>query len=95
MVNHQGIEANPSKIKALIEMKSPGKIKEIQRLTRLIVELTKFVSMSTNMCRLFFQVVKKGREMKWIEECEKAHQNIKRYLDNYLMLSKLKEDKNL
>ena len=33
IVNHRGIEANPDKIKALLDMPSPSGIKEVQRLT--------------------------------------------------------------
>ncbi|KAL5578497.1 hypothetical protein UlMin_020196 [Ulmus minor] len=33
MVNHRGIEANPAKIKALLNMESPRKVKEVQSLT--------------------------------------------------------------
>ena len=34
MVHNQGIEANPKKIQALLAMKSPVKIKDVQSLTR-------------------------------------------------------------
>ena len=34
IVNQRGIEANPDKIKALLEMQSPTCKKEVQRLTR-------------------------------------------------------------
>ncbi|KAL5559394.1 hypothetical protein UlMin_035605 [Ulmus minor] len=34
MVNHRGIEANPAKIQALLDMESPRKVKEVQSLTR-------------------------------------------------------------
>ena len=34
MVNHSGIEANPEEIQTLIDMWSPSKTKEVQRLTR-------------------------------------------------------------
>ena len=33
MVNHRGIEANPTKIRALLDMKSPTSIKQVQSLT--------------------------------------------------------------
>ena len=33
IVNHRGIEANPDKIKAVLDMPSPSGIKEVQRLT--------------------------------------------------------------
>ena len=32
IVNHRGIEANPDKIKAVLDMPSPSGIKEVQRL---------------------------------------------------------------
>ncbi|KAL5564753.1 hypothetical protein UlMin_027917 [Ulmus minor] len=35
MVNHRGIEANPVKIQALLDMESPRKVKEVQSLTGL------------------------------------------------------------
>ena len=34
MVLHRGIEANPDKIQAILDMKSPRNIKEVQSLTR-------------------------------------------------------------
>ena len=33
MVSYRGIEANPEKIKAILDMKSPQSIKEVQSLT--------------------------------------------------------------
>ena len=33
IVNHRGIEANPDKIKVVLNMPSPSGIKEVQRLT--------------------------------------------------------------
>ena len=34
MVSQQGIEANPEKVKAILDMTSPRSVKEVQRLTR-------------------------------------------------------------
>ena len=34
MVSHRGIEANPKKIKEILDMKPPQNIKEVQSLTR-------------------------------------------------------------
>ena len=44
IVNHRGIEANPDKIKAVLDMPSPIGIKELQRLTGRIAVLSRFVS---------------------------------------------------
>ena len=44
IVNHRGIEANPDKIKAVLDMPSPSGIKEVQHLTGRIAALRRFVS---------------------------------------------------
>ncbi|KAL2532476.1 Retrovirus-related Pol polyprotein from transposon [Abeliophyllum distichum] len=44
MVNQRGIEANPEKIRALIEMRSPSSPKEVQSLTGRLVALNRFIS---------------------------------------------------
>ena len=41
MVNHRGIETNPEKIQALINMRSPNKMNEVQSLTRRVVALSR------------------------------------------------------
>ena len=40
IVNNRGIEANPDKIKVVLEMPSPSSIKEVQRLTGRIAALS-------------------------------------------------------
>ena len=40
MVNQRGIEANPKKIRAILEMQSPRKLKEVQSLTARITALS-------------------------------------------------------
>ena len=48
MVKHSGIEANPEKIQALIDMRSPGKTKEVQSLTKRVAALSRFISRATD-----------------------------------------------
>ena len=50
IVNHRGIEANPDKIKAVLDMPSPSGIKEVQRLTGRIAALSRFVSRASDKC---------------------------------------------
>ena len=50
IVNNQGIEANPDKIKAVLDMLPPSNIKEIQRLTGRIAALSRFVSKASDKC---------------------------------------------
>ena len=55
-----GIEANPDKVKAIIEIKSPKTVKEVQSLTGKVAALNKFISRATNKCIPFFKVLKKA-----------------------------------
>ena len=50
IVNRRGIEANPDKIKVVLDMPSPSGIKEVQRLTRRIGALSRFVSIASDKC---------------------------------------------
>ena len=60
IVNRRGIEANPNKIKAVLDMPSPSGIKEVQHLTGRIAALSRFVSRASDKCQPFFQVLKKA-----------------------------------
>jgi hypothetical protein len=44
LVSHRGIEANPEKVKAILEMQPPRTTKQLQQLTRRIVALNRFIS---------------------------------------------------
>ena len=80
IVNHQGIEANPDKIKAVLDMPSPSGIKEVQRLTGRIIALSRFVSRASDKCQPFFQVLKKA--FQWDAKCEEAFTALKTYLSS-------------
>ena len=68
MVYHKGIEANPEKVRAIINMASPRTVKEVQKLTGRIAALNRFVSRVTNKCLPFFKTLKWA--FAWIDECE-------------------------
>lgn len=72
MVSHRGIEANPEKIRAVVEMKSPRTLKDIQSLTGKLAAQNRFISRATNKCHVFFKAMRKERKMEWTAECEEA-----------------------
>ena len=78
MVSYRGIEANPEKIKAILYMKPPQNIKEVQSLTGRVAALNRFVSKATDKCLPFFRILKKAFE--GTDECQKAFQDLKMYL---------------
>ena len=80
IVKHRGIEANPDKIKVVLDMSSPSGIKEVQRLTGRIAALSRFVSRASDKCQPFFQVLKKA--FQWDTKCEEAFSALKTYLSS-------------
>ena len=60
MVSQRGIEANPEKVQAIINMVSPKTIKEVQKLTGRIAALNRFVSRAMDKCLLFFKTLKRA-----------------------------------
>ena len=50
LMSHQGIDANPKKIRVVTEMKSPQTVKEVQNLTEKLAALNQFISRATNKC---------------------------------------------
>ena len=93
MVSQRGIEANPEKVQAILNMTSPKTVKEVQKLTGRIAALNKFVSRATDKCMPFFKTLKQA--FAWTDECEAAFQELKRYLSNPPLLSPSKEGENL
>ena len=67
MVSQRGIEANPDKTKAILEMASPKTVKEVQSLTRRVATLNHFVSRATDKSLSFFKTLRKA--FTWTDEC--------------------------
>ena len=70
MVNHRGIEANPEKIQALIDMRSPSRTKEVQSITGRVAALNRFISRATDKCLPFFDSLKGNKRILSDEKCK-------------------------
>ena len=95
MVNSRGIEANPDKIKALIEMSPPKNKKEVQCLTGRVAALNRFISRSTDKCLPFFNILKGSKKFAWDEECEEAFIKLKEHLGKPSLLAKPEKGEKL
>ncbi|KAK9923537.1 hypothetical protein M0R45_031949 [Rubus argutus] len=89
MVSHRGIEANPEKIQAILDLQSPRTFKEFQSLNGRITALSRFISRSTDRCALFFKILKTGKKFEgWTTECETTFTALKEYLASPPLLSR-------
>ena len=88
IVNHRGIETNPEKTQALIDMRSPSKTKEVQSLTERVATLSRFISRATDKFLPFFDSLKGNKRFSWDDKCEQAFKSLKEYLSKPSLLSK-------
>nr|QBG82596.1 putative uncharacterized protein [Papaver somniferum] len=95
LVKKRGIEVDPVKIQAIVEMPSPKNLKEVQKLNGSIASLGRFIARSSEKCKHFFNILKKGSKFEWTAECEEAFQKIKEHLASILILQKPDPDEVL
>ncbi|KAI5351002.1 hypothetical protein L3X38_003893 [Prunus dulcis] len=88
MISQRGIEANPEKIQAILDMTIPKTVKDIQSLTGRVAALTRFISTATDRCAPFFKALKgTKRNITWTAECETAFSELKEYMGRAPLLS--------
>nr|XP_025617189.1 uncharacterized protein LOC112709521 [Arachis hypogaea] len=81
MLTSRGIEANPEKCRAILDMTSPRTIKEVQRLTGRLAALSRFLPCLASKSSCFFQSLKaKQKAFQWTDECEQAFTTLKETL---------------
>jgi len=80
LLTERGIEANPDKCAAIIAMRSPTSVKEVQQQTRRMAALSRFVSAGGEKGHPYFQCLKRNSRFAWTDECEAAFIKLKEYL---------------
>ncbi|KAM1717529.1 hypothetical protein ACFX11_025352 [Malus domestica] len=89
VISQLGIEANPEKIKEILNMKEPVTSKDIQSLIGKMATLTRFISKATDRCAHFFKALKGSKKyITWTDECAEAFKNLKDYMSKAPLLSK-------
>ncbi|RDX69353.1 Retrovirus-related Pol polyprotein from transposon 17.6, partial [Mucuna pruriens] len=80
MLTERGIEANPEKCRAVISMRSPQNVKEVQQLMGRVAALSCFISRVSEIATPILNTLKKGRNFTWTPECEEAFLRMKAML---------------
>jgi ribonuclease HI len=80
LVSTKGIEANRSKIKAILRMEPPSTKKEAQRLAGRLDSLNRFISRSAERNLSFFVILKSAEVFQWGPAQQKAFEELKQYL---------------
>ncbi|KAD3642299.1 hypothetical protein E3N88_31523 [Mikania micrantha] len=81
VVSRQDIKANPEKLRAVQQLRSPKNKKEVQSLNGKLGALHRFLSKLAERSLPFFQTLKScGTTFQWSDEAEKAFQDMKQYI---------------
>ncbi|KAK4382654.1 hypothetical protein Sango_2851300 [Sesamum angolense] len=80
MVTQRGIEANPLKIKAILDMKVPTNVNKVQRVMGRVAALNHFISKAAEKILYFFKVLRKAKTFERDTSCQQAFEKLKNYL---------------
>jgi len=92
MLTARGIEANPDKCAAIVEMRSPKNLKEIQWLVGRLTILARFLPKLTEKIRPILKIMKKQTVDKWDDQCETTFQEIKEMINSPQVMSRPVEE---
>jgi hypothetical protein len=80
LVSHRDIEANPTKIQAIINMTPPQSARDVQRLTGRVAALNRFISKSAERSLPFLKTLRGAKDFAWGPEQAAAFASLKQYL---------------
>ncbi|GKV50035.1 hypothetical protein SLEP1_g56750 [Rubroshorea leprosula] len=95
VVSKKGIEVNPEKVEAVQQMEPPRTVKDVQRLTGRVAALHRFIARSAERCLPFFKALREPKNFQWTDMCQRAFDELKRYLASAPLLSKPMEGESL
>jgi hypothetical protein len=95
IVSHDGIWPNPEKVKAITKMKPPKCVKDIQKLTGCMADLSRFISRLGEKGLSFFKLLKAKENFEWPEKADTAFAELKQFLTSPLVLTVSKEGETL
>jgi hypothetical protein len=89
MVSHHGIEANPTKIQAIINMMPLQSTRDVQCLTCRLVALNRFISKSVERSLPFLKTLSDAKDFAWGPEQAAAFASLKQHLSELANLTSL------
>ena len=81
-MSQRGIDVNRDKIKAILNISRPTRLKDVQRLTGCITAVGRFVSRLGERAAPLYKLLKKTKDFVWTVEAEAALQDLKKVLSS-------------
>ena len=83
IVSERGIEVDPKKIRAILDMPSPRTEKEIRGFLGRLQYISRFIAKLTDTCEPIFRLLRKNQPTVWNDDCQCAFEKTKECLDEY------------
>eukprot|EP00261_Vitis_vinifera_P032168 XP_019073411.1 PREDICTED: uncharacterized protein LOC100853222 [Vitis vinifera] len=80
IVSERGIEVDPEKIRAIIDMPTPRTEKEIRGFLGRLQYISRFIARLTDICEPIFRLLRKSQPTVWNDDCQRAFERIKECL---------------
>jgi hypothetical protein len=87
LVSHRGIEANPTKIQAIINMTPPQSVRDVQRLTGILAALNSIISKSAEQSLPFLKTLHGAKDFAWGPEQAAAFASLKQHMSELAILT--------
>jgi hypothetical protein len=86
-MSHRGIEANPTKIQAIINITPPQSTRDVQRLTGRLAALNIFISKSAERILPFLKTLCGAKDFAWGPEQVAAFESLKQHMSDLATLA--------
>jgi hypothetical protein len=87
IVSHRGIEVNPKKIKAILEISRPNDLKDVHQLTGCMAAVSRFISRLGEKALPLYKLMNKSDEFIGTDEADAAVKDLKRLLSTAPVLA--------
>lgn len=82
IISDKGVQPNPDKIRAILEIKNPKNQKDIKSFLGLVGYYRKFIPNFAKLSKPLTSLLKKESKFNWTQECEQSFQTLKSALTN-------------
>ncbi|RVW93049.1 Transposon Ty3-I Gag-Pol polyprotein [Vitis vinifera] len=80
MVSERGIEVDPDKIRAILDMPAPRTEREVRGFLGRLQYISRFIARLTDICEPIFRLLRKSQPTVWDDQCQRAFERIREYL---------------
>jgi len=87
VVSRDSICPNPSKVRAVLDMRPPKNAKDVQKLTGCMATLSRFISRLGEKGLPFFKLLKASKKFTWIQEADAAFTQLKVFVTSPSVLT--------